>query len=180
MKRDLASEPKKEEEEDVAAGNRKGPNSNKKRQVKLTLARSNYEDKEEVEILDGININYDDFGNIKTNQLLDSIKKLGYTVDGAMISYFNENKRVFVFIGCYPLDDSTLPNSEVSEPIQIKIRPKAKSIYGDFLLGTSNASISKGSRRTKERKIGDVIKKVSEWRKLYNGYEQEGQIYLNL
>ena len=74
------------------------------------------------------------------------------------------------------MEETLISNNDMSEPIQIKIRPKAKSIYGDFLLGTTNASISKGSRRTKERKIGDVIKKVSEWRKLYNGYEQEGQI----
>lgn len=34
--------------------------------------------------------------------------------------------------------------------------------------------MSKGSRRTKERKIGDVIKKVSEWRRLYNGIDEHG------
>ena len=37
--------------------------------------------------------------------------------------------------------------------------------------------MSKGSRRRKERKIGDVIKKVNEWRSLYNGVMLEGRMH---
>lgn len=36
--------------------------------------------------------------------------------------------------------------------------------------------MSKGSRRTKERKIGDVIKKVSLWRQYYNGKMEHGEV----
>ena len=79
-------------------------------------------------------------------------------------------------MGNYPLNNVSIPNQDVEDEIRIKVRPKAKSIYGDFLLGNTNASISKGSRRTKERKIGDVIKKVAEWRRLYNGTEMNGEI----
>ena len=100
---------------------------------------------------------------------------MGYRVEGAMISYYDEKKKVYVYSGNQPLENKVIPDNDGNE-LKIKARPKAKSIFGDFLLGNTNTSISKGSRRTKERKIGDVIKKVSEWRKLYNGIEVNGEM----
>ena len=78
-----------------------------------------------------------------------------------MISYYSENHKCFVYIGKDPLpNDVSIDAENVLETLKIKARPKAVPQYGDFLLGSSGA-VSKGSRRTKERKIGDVIKKVS-------------------
>ena len=34
------------------------------------------------------------------------------------------------------------------------------------------------TRRTKERKIGQVIEKVSTWRRLYNGYYDENKKFI--
>lgn len=48
-----------------------------------------------------------------------------------------------------------------------------------FLVDTTNHNtISKGSRRTKERKIGQIIQKVADWRAYYTGQKRyEGQKY---
>ena len=146
-----------------------------KRTVSLTIARSNIEDKQEEEVVDSVNTYYNENGYIKLSPLVENLRKMGYKVDSCMISYFNEEKKVYVYVGNQPLTDKVIPDNG-GGAIKIKARPKAKSIFGDFLLGNTNASISKGSRRTKERKIGDVIKKVSEWRKLYNGTEIEGEV----
>ncbi len=151
------------------------PSLSDKRSVNLTIARNGVEEKEEQEVISDVTVHYDELNNIKLGPLVENLRKMGYRVDGAMISYFNEEKKVFVYAGNQPLPDKSIPNAGKGE-IKIKARPKAKSIFGDFLLGSTNASISKGSRRTKERKIGDVIKKVSEWRKLYNGTEIDGEV----
>jgi len=147
-----------------------------KRQVILTMARSTPDDKEEKEVVDSVFVAYDENGNIKASSVSDHLKKVGYPVTDSMISYYSSTKQVYIYLGNYPLAGKSILSSDVEEEIKIKVRPKAKSIFGDFLLGNNNASISKGSRRTKERKIGDVIKKVAEWRKLYNGIEEGGEL----
>lgn len=51
--------------------------------------------------------------------------------------------------------------------ITFKIRDRAKNDSIKSLVTGLDQSISKGSRRTKERKIGEVIHKVQKWRNLY-------------
>ena len=50
--------------------------------------------------------------------------------------------------------------------IELKLRERAKGEYSDALIN-GQAEMSKGSRRTKERKIGEVILAVKRWRELY-------------
>lgn len=133
------------------------PSNSGSRTINLTVARSAIEDREEQEVIPDVTVYYDEQNNIKLGPLIEGIRKMGYKVDGSMISYYDEERKVYVYAGNQPLPDKTIPSIPEGE-IKIKARPKAKSIYGDFLLANTNASISKGSRRTKERKIGDVIK----------------------
>lgn len=80
-----------------------------------------------------------------------------------------------MYLGIDPLpSDLTIPFTSEHE-LTFKFRPKAQPSYGDVLLGSVSGNISKGSRRTKEWKIGDVIKKVSHWRRLYNGVGENGE-----
>ena len=52
--------------------------------------------------------------------------------------------------------------------IRIKLREKARGENTDTLIqGRSTTGQSHGSRREKERIIGEVVIKVSEWRRLY-------------
>ena len=82
---------------------------------------------------------------------------------------------MFVYLGNDPLPTNTsIDPEELDDNLKIKARPKSLAHFGDFLLGSFGGNVSKGSRRTKERKIGDVIKKVSEWRRLYNGIDENG------
>lgn len=54
-----------------------------------------------------------------------------------------------------------------SSEVVLKFREKAKSQDSDSLV-IANAEDGKGSRREKERKIGEVVIKVCAWRRLYN------------
>lgn len=58
---------------------------------------------------------------------------------------------------------------EQNNEVILKFREKAKGENTDTLI-TSQAEAGKRSRREKERKIGEVVIKVSAWRKLYNDH----------
>lgn len=52
--------------------------------------------------------------------------------------------------------------------IILKFREKSKGENTNALLSNKNDKDGVGSRREKERKIGEVVLKVSKWRGLYN------------
>ena len=56
--------------------------------------------------------------------------------------------------------------------IHMKFRERAKGEHSDALIN-GQAEMSKGSRRTKERKIGEVILAVKKWRELYTVGEKQ-------
>lgn len=127
-------------------------------------------------------ISYDIKNNIRISPLIDLIKKDFEDARGGMISYFSDKNQEFVYIGNDPLPIETSVSPSilcvVEDMIRIRIRPKSSNSLGTFFSGNTGTgtAISKGSRRTKERKIGDVINKVSSWRALYNGIQKEGQM----
>ncbi len=110
-----------------------------------------------------------------------------------MVSYKNRNMNVFVYIGNYwierppkthdvrdatqvsiPIEDIKNTDDNGNECIILKFRERAKGEYSDALIN-GQAELSKGSRRTKERKIGEVILAVKRWRELYTtGEKPEG------
>ena len=50
----------------------------------------------------------------------------------------------------------------------LKFREQAIKVTPDAILQQQQDNHAKGSRREKERKIGEVVIKVSQWRTLYN------------
>lgn len=53
--------------------------------------------------------------------------------------------------------------------VTLKFREKASGENTDsFQFQQGQGDLGKGSRREKERKIGEVVIKVSQWRQLYN------------
>ena len=57
-------------------------------------------------------------------------------------------------------------NENGADFVSMKFRERAKGEHSDALIN-GQADMSKGSRRTKERKIGEVILAVKKWRELY-------------
>lgn len=129
------------------------------------------------EIIPSLTVALDVNGSIRVSALIEAVKKRGFLhkVENHLISYYSPAYQQFVYLGIDPLpSDTTIPF--ISDPeLVLKFWPKATPSYGDVLLGSVSGNISKGSRRTKERKIGDVIKKVSQWRWLYNGVGENGE-----
>ena len=58
--------------------------------------------------------------------------------------------------------------TEGTHEIKLKFRPKAQAENTDTLIaGRTGTGQNLGSRREKERIIGEVVIKVSEWRRMY-------------
>ena len=112
-----------------------------------------------------------------------------------MVSYKNKSMEVFVYIGNFwqngrpddahkDIKDASVARIAVSDlvwqrgdtenVIELKFRERAKGEYSDALIN-GQAELSKGSRRTKERKIGEVILAVKRWRELYTTGELDPQ-----
>ena len=58
--------------------------------------------------------------------------------------------------------------NESTHEIKLKFRPKARAESANTLIqGRNQNGQALGSRREKERIIGEVVIKVSEWRRMY-------------
>ncbi|CDW90039.1 p21-activated protein kinase-interacting protein 1-like [Stylonychia lemnae] len=114
-------------------------------------------------------------------------------LDNRMVSYFSDLYKCFIYIGNYWVDRPQTAHKDIQEAknitlkvkelisqvvvgaedsIQLKFRERAKGEHSDALIN-GQADMSKGSRRTKERKIGEVILAVKKWRELYTVGERQ-------
>mmetsp|Transcript_14893 Transcript_14893/g.27527 ORF Transcript_14893/g.27527 Transcript_14893/m.27527 type:complete len:298 (+) Transcript_14893:1345-2238(+) len=111
------------------------------------------------------------------------LKGLGYPLESSMISYYSHIGELNVYCGNDPLPMSvTIPILELDENrLRLLCRAAIRNEFGTVLSIGSSPPVkikheeqhrtTKVSRRTKERKIGYIIEKVSKWRKLYNGVQ---------
>ena len=76
-----------------------------------------------------------------------------------MYSFKSTKWNDFVYLTSDQLEgEQIIPSDEIeSGKVEIKIRPRTKNQFNEIILANPNANVSKGSRRTKERKIGQVI-----------------------
>jgi hypothetical protein len=115
--------------------------------------------------------------------IVQHLKGLGYPLESSMISYYSCIGELNVYCGNDPLPQSvTVPLFELTNRrLLLKCRSAIRNEFGTILsIGNSPPPkqlnedchrSTKTSRRTKERKIGHIIEKVSKWRKLYNGVQ---------
>lgn len=127
------------------------------------------------------NLVFNATGEFLLEPLMQHLKALGYPLESSMVSYYSHFGELCVYCGNDPLPMSvTVPISELQDNrLQLKCRAAIRNEFGTVLsIGSSppvkikqeeQSRTSKVSRRTKERKIGYIIEKVSKWRKLYNG-----------
>jgi hypothetical protein len=117
---------------------------------------------------------------------LASFSDLKNQIENRMVSYLNKTMKAWIYIGNFwsekppksshdirdastvhvSAEDLKTQDESGNDCIQIKLRERAKGEYSDALIN-GQAETSKGSRRTKERKIGEVILAVKRWRELY-------------
>ena len=137
--------------------------------------------------IDTYNLETNLINNININ-LNDLINQVASKIDfqGKIISLYDTDLKLFIYCGKFPLEKEFIFEYNKDEIIQIKLRDIiSKLLYINTELledeneindsKTNNIFISSKSKRAKERKIGEIIKKVYMWRKLYIGYKDENE-----
>lgn len=143
-------------------------------------------------------------GHLVLQELIVKLKTLGFLPDSYLVSYLSEELGMYVFCGKDPVSLSVvvpqkefMPNksltikaikqngsifeelAHVSQPKGTKAESEANRKLEQRNKGglSSNNNQLVRCRRTKERRIGDVVEKVSLWRRLYNGFnDSQGNI----
>ncbi|EGR33086.1 hypothetical protein IMG5_062080 [Ichthyophthirius multifiliis] len=141
--------------------------------------------------------NIDNFINdnneIQLCQLINQLKQMGFPINKNMIYYFCQDAQIFINCGFDPLPDNiTIPQEDYKNFTELKIKCKENqiSLIHQVMFEENNyeqnnknqeekQKVPNQCRRTKERKIGYIIEKVVEWRNLYNGSIQEGEMKQN-
>ena len=108
-------------------------------------------------------------GDVDFPLLMTKLKALSYPLESAFAYYYSKDLDLYVSCGHDPMPKFYhIPKSEYDEAntLRLKFKTGLRSEYCD---NTKADGGSKAQKRTKERKIGFIIEKVSLWRKLYNG-----------
>ena len=118
-------------------------------------------------------------GDLLLKSIVSQLKDKGYMLSGTMISYYSHVSDSYIFCATDPMPPTVVipneelpdgklvlrakitPVTEVDEPAEVRQKPAKK---------TSNGAGQAKRKRTKERKIGQIIDQVSAWRRYYNGY----------
>ena len=115
------------------------------------------------------------------------LKSTGYPLEHSLVYYYSQLAGTFVFCGSDPIPPTvSVPLFEMQETkvgmthLTLRCREAIRNDFGTMTTVGSPGSISikysedpvvthKSTRRTKERKIGYIIDKVTKWRQLYSG-----------
>ena len=112
--------------------------------------------------------------------LTNHIKKQGFPIENTFVSYYSADFQALINCGPEPiskaitisLSDLEVNNDTKEFSIQLIF---ARGVKAELYDQNENSKIENNTddlalQRNKERSIGFIIEKVTQWRKLYNGY----------
>ncbi len=133
----------------------------------------------EKELIPGVFAKTTQNGDLSLKSIISQLKDRGYLLLGTMVSYYSVESEAYIFCATDPMPPTVVipaselvngrlilrakigPGAEIEEPSEVRPRPTKK---------TSGAPGQQKRKRTKERKIGQIIDQVGTWRRYYNGY----------
>jgi hypothetical protein len=144
--------------------------------------------KQEKEFLQNIRVIRNSSGDIDLCDLLRTLKGMTFPIERNVISYYSYSTDMYVYCGNDPIpQNSTIPAldttaSDGSKQVTIRIRQVLTNmpllepisegdnikLEGSINFTGEGPNASK-QKRTKERKIGEILDKVLQWRRLYTG-----------
>ncbi len=116
-------------------------------------------------------------------EVVRQLEARGHSLESCMLLYFSKSQSIYVYCGCKSTIDNScmIPLGDLPGELQLKYRkvrqipisaPTPKVLVSSQPTPATNSSSRPKGKRTKERKIGEIIDKVAEWRKLYSGVKQ--------
>jgi len=103
---------------------------------------------------------------ITLSELLKPFIDRGYILDSHMFLYYSKGRGIYVYCGnSENADQTSVPLNDIeNDIIQLRCRKTIEPSEKEFVKNSLN-----GNKVVKERKISEIIKKVTKWRKLYVG-----------
>ena len=135
----------------------------------------------ETEIIRNLKVPILETNEIQLHEVIVLIKQIGYTLDNTIVYFYSHDMDAWLYCGFDPLPKHIyVPKHELSDhTFKLRFSQGIKSEYAEedgegseeeSAMGQNERSSNiAGNKRTKERKIGYIIEKVSQWRRLYNG-----------
>jgi len=112
---------------------------------------------------------------ISLGDVLRALKDTGRMLKTSMLLYYSNEKKMFILSGsAEEADNCFISLNEIQGELQLKYRkiiPSARPpVQKKPIVKREHIEEQKNkNKRTKERKIGEIVKKVAEWRRLYTG-----------
>lgn len=145
--------------------------------------------KSEREFIQSIKVFRNSEGDIDLCDLLRSLKGMAFPIERNVISYYSYPNDMYIYCGNDPLPaGSTIPASEIfnaeeGKQVTVRVRQVLTNMPISAEAGESDNIKLEGSinfageggagagkqKRTKERKIGEILDKVLQWRRFYTG-----------
>jgi len=110
-----------------------------------------------------------DDNKISLGDVVSALEVQGISLAFTMLLYYNNKKKMFSL--CGPIEEADtylIPIDELNGELQLKYRNIVQS-KSKSKKQSERPKEEEKNKRTKERKIGEIVRKVSEWRKLYTG-----------
>ena len=137
------------------------------------------EEKNNHELIKAVALPVYDGGQLQLVDIITALSQKGWQFKNCIFSYFSKSENMFVYCGKEPSsteDFFTLKTADIDSRLVLRVRnvpvekaAKAASSEPAAVNPKSKPEKREHSRRNKERKIGDIIEKVGEWRALYAG-----------
>lgn len=152
---------------------------------------------DEQELIPEIKLQIYDNYKVKLSDVINNLINLGYPLKSSAIYYYSLDADEYIYCGCEPiiktnfvdinknnsltLECHCMIEQDILKDIELNIENFKQSLDNINNQLTCNNNLKENNlnrKRTKERKIGYIIDKVSSWRKLYNGYYNESKTFV--
>lgn len=135
----------------------------------------------EIELIPDITpiITIDD--NILLHDIVQQLKCKGYTFKGAVISYYSIQYDAYIFCAIDPVPSYiAISLNDIKEQyLIIRVKLLQNELKQELKAEGIKKTINK-TTKTRIRKIGDVVEKVTQWRRMYTGYVDEEGIVVKM
>lgn len=140
---------------------------------------------EEQEIIPELTLPVTEDNKVQLSKLINRLCNYGYPLKASLIYYFSNEAEEYIFCGSEPTDQTIyIPLNAENSSVTLRCHcfleeDFIKSIgFNATPLKIEEEPDARLNKRTKERKIGQIINKVTLWRKLYNGYYDEEKKFI--
>ena len=111
------------------------------------------------------------------SDVIEKLKSFGYKFENGAFFYYSLSNDILTHCGEAPPNETYLPLADVGRRLVLRWRHVPMAEPRSAPAPSKEHGKKSHTKRNKERKIGEVVEKVSEWRRLYTGrIDKDGKV----